>query len=509
MSLESLASVDTGQRIPPPKRRWSTRVLLPLGLLSVTSALLIGSTWKSLVPGRTVTVVPVMVKSVEATSGSASVVATGWLEPDPFAHYATALAPGVVKEVTVLEGQPVAKNDVVARLIDDDAKLALARAEADLGVAAAEYDLAKADLDAERETKDNLVNRTRALEVADANIAEVDAAFGQLDAEIDAENAQLAALSDEYERKQGLVESGAVSEGEVRRLSFAVDAQRAKLKATRMKRPMLDSRKEAAKADERAARRHTELLTDERHAVAVAESTLARASAAMNKAKAGRDEAQLRLDRMVVYAGFDGVVMRRLAWPGSRLITGGEEHSGHVVHIYDPAKLQVRVDVPLADAGAVGVGQLAEISIQVLPDHTFTGTVTRLVHRADIQKNTVEVKVALDNPAPVLKPDMLARVRFLAGGTTVESRQRVLVPESLITRQEGESSVWIVADRVDTQGVAERRAITVGRATVDGWIEVTDGLHPGDWLVSADHGDGAPRGLTEGERVTITGEARR
>ena len=508
MSLEALTGSEESS-VPAPTRRWSTRVLLPFGLLAATTALLIGAAWQSIVPGRSVGVIPVMVKAVEATTGSTSVVAPGWLEPDPFAHYSAALTSGVVEEVTVLEGQRVKRDDIVARLIDDDAKLALSRAEADLGIAHAELARAKADLEAKHDVMESLVDRRRAVEVAAAKVSEADAAIAQVEAEIGAESARVQSIDDEYQRKRGLVESGAVSEGEVRRLALEVEAQRAKLEMTEKRRPLLENRKIAAEADERAARRHTELLIEERHDLRVAEAAVLRAEAAVSKATAARDEGQLRLDRMVVYAGFDGVVMRRLAFPGSRVVTGAQEHSGHIVHIYDPKQMQVRADVFLSDAAAVGVGQAAEITIRAVPDRTFSGRVTRLVHRADVQKNTVEVKVALEAPTEVLKPDMLARVRFLAGATSVESRQRVLIPQSLIAKDGGQSVVWVVAERIGKRGVAQRRSVTTGSAIVDGWIEVSDGLHPGDWLIAADRGEGPPQGLDDGERIDIEREEQR
>ena len=85
----------------------------------------------------------------------------------------------------------------------------------------------------------------------------------------------------------------------------------------------------------------------------------------------------------------------------------------NIVHLYQPDKLQVRADVPLASAAMVGVGQRAEIVVDVLPNQIFKGTVTRFVHRADLSKNTIEAKVQIHDPSLLLKPDMLARVRIL------------------------------------------------------------------------------------------------
>ena len=53
---------------------------------------------------------------------------------------------------------------------------------------------------------------------------------------------------------------------------------------------------------------------------------------------------------MEVHSPVDGVVMVRLASPGSKLVRSGAAESAQVVRIYDPASLQVRVDVPLASS---------------------------------------------------------------------------------------------------------------------------------------------------------------
>ena len=60
--------------------------------------------------------------------------------------------------------------------------------------------------------------------------------------------------------------------------------------------------------------------------------------------------------------------------------SSGRGMSGAVVRLYDPARLQVRVDVPLVDAAKVGVGTAAQITTEALPNVVFRGSVTRVVH---------------------------------------------------------------------------------------------------------------------------------
>ena len=99
--------------------------------------------------------------------------------------------------------------------------------------------------------------------------------------------------------------------------------------------------------------------------------------------------------------------------------------------------LQVRVDVRLEDVPQVQAGQKATIETASLPE-PITGTVLSVTTRADIQKNTLQVKVAIDTPPEVIKPEMLAKVTFLAPESPVselvEGQQplRVFAPQSLV-----------------------------------------------------------------------------
>ncbi|MHC5114640.1 MAG: efflux RND transporter periplasmic adaptor subunit [Planctomycetota bacterium] len=494
----------SGPVVTPPKRRWMTRVLLPVGLLVIVASLLLIAAAGALVPADPVRVVPVVVRSVSGAAGTVTVQAPGWLEPDPHPQYVTALADGVVSEVLVLAGERVEEGQVVARLVEDDAVIALRRAEAAVDRARGDVLAARADLDAAQLDLEHLVARTRAVAVAEARVAEVRSSIQQLRAEIVVEEAQLGELRDEHDRKRQLVESGAVSEAVVARLLLRVQAQEATVDAQRARAAVMEAKLREAGAESRAAEQDRSLLIAERRAYALAEAAVLRAEAAQGIAEAERDDAALRLERMEVKSPVAGIVMRRLATPGSRIVRGGAEHAAHIVHLYDPEHVQVRVDVPLADAAQVIVGQQAEVTVEVLPDRVFAGHVSRVVHEADIQKNTVEVKVAIDNPSEELKPEMLARVRFLATQPRADGavRQRVFAPQHLVRRVGDRTIAFVVVDLVDDRGRVEQRDVNVGGAGPGGWIEIADGLRPGDLLIA----DPSPD-TEDGDRVEVVGEA--
>ena len=111
----------TGVVIHPPARRWKTRVLLPAGIILAVLLLLGYAARESLLPARSVQVIPVVLREASADASAVSlgsVQAPGWVEADPFSVGASALADGVIREVLVLDGQAVQAGQTIARLIE-------------------------------------------------------------------------------------------------------------------------------------------------------------------------------------------------------------------------------------------------------------------------------------------------------------------------------------------------------------------------------------------------------
>jgi RND family efflux transporter MFP subunit len=473
--------------IPAPPRRWLLRAGLPLSLLAAVAALLVYASRDSLRPRTVVDAVPVALRAVEVegtpASGASVIVAPGWIEADPSTHRLVALADGVVEAVLVLEGERIAVNQPVAQLVADDARIALERADAEL----ARREAMRAEAEARRKAatldRESLVSPRRRVSIAESELERLAAQASAATALADAAASRQRELADELERLEALAERGGASEGAVARLRLRLETSEAESEARRREAEAARAAASTARAERDAARRDLELLIAENLAVDSAEASLAAAESERRLAAAARDEAQLRLDRMTVRSPIEGVVIERLAVPGMRL--GGENAA--IAEAYDPRHLQVRTDVPLAEVGRIGVGQPAEISLDLLPDRTFQGVVTRLVHRADLAKNTVAVKVRIVDPDPRLKPDMLARVRFMPATDTTGVRRsitRVFVPEAAIREErDGVAFATAVAAIADRRGVAEDRRLELGPQRVDGWREVIDGLLAGEWVV--------------------------
>jgi len=456
-------------RVPPPKFGWKTRVLLPAVVVLATAAVFAHSLRNLFEPAVAVEVVPAVIKETAdaVTVGGVVAQAPGWVEPDPFPMSVPALADGVVREVLVLEGQAVKAGQVLVRLVDDDARLALAQAEASLRQREAELALASAALG-----RDSAVGT--ATEETQAELDRLPAAIAALEAKV-------AELRVDLQAKRKAASAGVISQVQVETLEARLGAQQGEMEALRAQKQVLEARRRRQSVEAR--------------------SGLDKAQAALEAARSVRDEAALRLARMEIRSPADGVVMIRRAEPGSTIL-GGLVESAPFLRLYDPQRLQVRVDVPLASAARVSVGQKAEVVVDVLPDQTFEGVVSRIVHEADIQRNTLQFKVSIALPSPQLKPEMLARVRFFApprpAAATRATAERVFVPASAVDGAVAgnTATVW-VADL--SRNLAQPREVTIGLGRLGEWVEVASGLVGGDRVIVS------PRAsLKPSQRIRVT-----
>ena len=103
---------------------------------------------------------------------------------------------------------------------------------------------------------------------------------------------------------------------------------------------------------------------------------------------------------------------------------------------------------------------------------------------ANVQKNTLEVKVALINPPTNVCPEMLVTATFLSPelpeGTDAQTQgKRILIPTVLVESSDASSFVWIV----DDQQRAMRREIVLSKNSTGELCEIVSGLNPTDKLV--------------------------
>ena len=145
--------------------------------------------------------------------------------------------------------------------------------------------------------------------------------------------------------------------------------------------------------------------------------------------------------------------------------------------IADLSRVWLYADVYEYELPWVREGQNAEIDLSYLPGRTFEGVVTYVYPFLDPKTRTARIRIELDNPDLILKPDMFANVTI-----ETETHGEVLaVPEEAIIRS-GRRSLAIVALG---EGRFSPREVALGIDSGDGWVEVRDGLVEGDRVVTS------------------------
>lgn len=487
----SAVVLPSQQPLVAPPRRIVTRYVLPILLILAFAGVSVYALRDSLTPAIPVNVVlpAVMAASAAGTAsgepepvgGTPLFQAPGWIEPYPFSIDLTASTPGIVSRLHVLEGQQVSSGTVIAELIDDDARLQVRQAEAALNLKRAEYEAARANWEYPLTLKE-AVRQARAEKER-----------------LEAEKARMQQTVELARREQQL-SSRLASKG----AAGAYPAQKAALEARAAEIGLveLDARIRSAAAALETAEERLKLRIEDRNRLSIAQAEYEAAEAAL-------EETQYRLSQRKVVAQTSGTIMRLHVGEGATLSMDRPEGL-KIASFYHPEQLQVRADVPLAEAAKAAVGLPAEIRVEALPDRVFKGEVVRVVHEADATKNTLPVKVRILDPDPALKPEMIARLQFStpvrpaekkkpAGGSQGDQplergAERVYIPVSLVKGDGEETSLWVAG----ADGKARKRAVKLGRGRKGDLREVVSGLEAPDKIIASNLEQ-----LEEGSRVRI------
>ena len=451
----------TSQNVP--SKRWKP-IAISLLLLGAFALILFTVLGDQLRPGIQVEVtrallLPGTTASAPTSAGRQEVLfqSSGWVEPDPWSTNVAALANGIVRKVYFKEGDLVQKDQLLVEMISEDSDLDLQNAEARL---------AQAEADCEAHA-------------AMTQVAEQKVVQARL--RVEQQKAALEEAKDRWHRVRDLTNLE-VSD------SIKVEAEQRYNQQVALLH-VSQSNLEQALADlER--QRHQEIAHN-------------RFKDAM---KVARDTAQLQKDRMTIRSPMNGRVKKRFVEPGSKRMRAMDDpDSAIVAEIYDPENVQVRVDVPLAEAGNLAVGQSASISTALLPGQKFDGEVTSIVGMADIQRNTLQAKVRINDPDPRLRPETLCRVAFYPP-TIDETNQdagsnptSVWIPSTLVEGNQDEATLWIVSPLDNT---VSSRTLTLGQGNRDGLQEIIKGLRPNELIVTESESS-----LDDGARVNIEEKA--
>lgn len=403
----------------------------------------------------------------------ALVTASGEVKPRNYINIG-ASAIGQLTEILVKEGDRVRKGQVLARIEN-------VQPTADVEAQRAALSSSEADSSA-----------------AEANVAAADENIRTSQADIDRANADLARMKSDFDRAESLYKDQLLAQQDYELKKATYESQLAAVRQAQAKLVQARAQRQQAAA---------QLASQQKH-VAQAKATLTRFTDVLDKYNA--------------YSPLDGVVTNLPMKVGETVVPGIQNTASSVIMtIADMSLITAEVQVDEADIVNVKLGQIADISIDAIPNRTFKGHVIEIGNTAIVRSTgqaasdsavssqeakDFKVTVALDNPPETARPGLSCTAKI-----TTATRQNVLtIPiQALTVRQKGDLEVKpkngkgavteaaAVVDPVaekarkeEVQGVfvvsngkAEFHKVETG-ITGQTDIEVTSGLKDGDEIIT-------------------------
>ncbi len=189
-------------------------------------------------------------------------------------------------------------------------------------------------------------------------------------------------------------------------------------------------------------------------------------------AKADVDAAQARLGDRLIRAPFAGVVGLSDIAPGAVVNPGAA-----IVTLDDDSVLRVDFQIPDRFIASVHEGQEIEASVDAYSGLTIRGRITHLDTRIDERTRALTARSEFPGADRRVKPGMMLRIAVAQG-----EHQGLSVPETAVAVQ-GDGAYVFVALKQGQKMTADQRPIVTG-VRQDGFVEVKDGLEPGDMLVA-------------------------
>ncbi len=222
-----------------------------------------------------------------------------------------------------------------------------------------------------------------------------------------------------------------------------------------------------------------------------ADAQLAAAESAL--ASARQDLARLRADLQAVKqqranfrleAPADGVVTSRDAEPGSTVVAGQA-----VLKLFDPASLWITVRLDQSRSSGLTAGLPAEIRLRSRFPQSFAGKVARVEPVSDSVTEERIAQVTFDTLPQGLSTGEMAEVTLHL--PTV--RDALVLPNAALRHRGARTGVWL-----HDNGQLHFAPVETGAESLDGKVQIIDGLEPGDAVIVY-----SERDLKDGSRIKV------
>jgi RND family efflux transporter MFP subunit len=213
-----------------------------------------------------------------------------------------------------------------------------------------------------------------------------------------------------------------------------------------------------------------EILTTKRQELQIADAALAAAREDLVRSRSDRDGVVAQRGHLRLIAPVDGIVALRDADPGTTIVAGQA-----VVEVIDPKSLWVNVRFDQISAAGLAADLPARIALRSRSGETLQGRVLRVEPKADVVTEETLAKVTFDKvPVPLPPIGELAEVTI----DLLALPAATVIPNAAVQRDGDQVGVWQITD-----GEPSFIPVKLGRADLDGHVQVVAGLKEGDRIV--------------------------
>jgi Cu(I)/Ag(I) efflux system membrane fusion protein len=176
------------------------------------------------------------------------------------------------------------------------------------------------------------------------------------------------------------------------------------------------------------------------------------------------------IKNITVYSPMTGYITDRKAFPQVKVMPDTDLYT-----IVDLSHVWIMADVFEYEAPNIRLGQTARVTLEALPGRVFNARIDFLQPQVDPMTRTLKVRLNMDNPGVMLKPDMYADVDFL-----VSIPSKLTVPADAVLNAGERKTVFV--DRGN--GYFEPRQVKTGEREGDR-IQILSGLSGGERIVTS------------------------
>jgi cobalt-zinc-cadmium efflux system membrane fusion protein len=242
----------------------------------------------------------------------------------------------------------------------------------------------------------------------------------------------------------------------------------------------LQNQSSTAGTDLDIARKNLSVLEDQYKAGLASERDVSLARQELRKAQSNVGKSRKQLGVYGVSA--DGTYTLRA--PISGFITEknvtdhmqfNADNVGNLLTVSNLDDVWIMANVFESDISKVKEGYAADVTTLSYPDKHFTGRIDKVFNVLDPDSKVMKVRVKLNNPGYLLKPEMYAQVKVL----NTENQQMLAVPAQCVVFDKDRNFVMVFKDRHHVETREVKIAKTVGDVSY-----VQTGLKDGEHIIA-------------------------